>query len=134
MFIVPFYTRTALPSLIKWSLVPITLFLDNRGKQLCETDEPEQWLVDNGFFVKSKWREGKILYVEIDIQSMKLKDFYSFEDVTRVQQKGTEECWRTFFILKAGAGEAPSSTQQWNDCIDETFVEPLETIQKRCMP
>ena len=109
MFIVPFYTRTALPSLIKWSLIPITLFLDNRGKQLCETDEPEQWLVDNSFFVKSKWREGKILYIEIDIQSMKLKEFYSFEEVTRIQQKGTEECWRT-------------------------FVEALETIQKRCMP
>jgi len=134
MFIVPFYTRTALPSLIKWSLIPITLFLDNRGKQLCETDEPEQWLVDNSFFVKSKWREGKILYVEIDIQSMELKEFYSFEEVTRIQQKGTEECWRTFFILKAGTGEAASSTNQWNDCIDETFVEALETIQKRCMP
>jgi hypothetical protein len=134
MFIVPFYTRAALPSLIKWSLVPITLFLDNRGKQLCETDEPEQWLADNSFFVKSKWREGKILYVEIDIQSMELKEFYSFEEVTRIQQKGTEECWRTFFILKAGTGEATSSIKQWNDCIDETFVEALETIQKRCMP
>jgi hypothetical protein len=134
MFIVPFYTRTALPSLIKWSLIPITIFLDNRGKQLCETDEPEQWLVDNSFFVKSKWREGKILYVEIDIQSMELKEFYSFEEVTRIQQKGTEECWRTFFILKAGTGEATSSIKQWNDCIDETFVEALETIQKRCMP
>jgi len=134
MFVVPFYTKSQLPSLIKWSLIPITLFLDNRGKQICETDEPDLWLTENGFSVKSKWREGKILYAEIDIVSTDLKNFYSFEEVTRTQQKGTEECWRTFYLLKAGQGETPSSTNQWNDCIDEVFVEPLTTIQKRCVP
>ena len=55
-------------------------------------------------------------------------------EVTRTQQKGTEECWRTFYLLKAGQGETPSSVNQWNDCIDEVFVEPLATIQKRCVP
>ena len=64
MFVVPFYTKSQLPSLIKWSLVPITLFVDNRGKQICETDEPDLWLAENDFAVKSKWREGKILYVD----------------------------------------------------------------------
>jgi len=115
MFVVPFYTKSQLPSLIKWSLVPITLFLDNRGKQICETDEPDLWLAENGFAVKSKWREGKILYAEIDVVS-------------------TDLCWRTFYLLKAGQGETLSSTNQWNDCIDELFVEPLTTIQKRCVP
>jgi hypothetical protein len=51
MFVVPFYTKPILPSLINWSLQPIALFLENRGKQICETDDPVAWLSENGFFL-----------------------------------------------------------------------------------
>lgn len=102
MFIVPFFKRDPPPSLIQWSLQPMSLFLENRGKSLCSiTDTPEDWLAENGLIVdnNNKWLENNIYYVQICPKKTNLKDFYSFEQVTKVQGKGTEECWRTFHFL-----------------------------------
>jgi hypothetical protein len=131
MFVIPFYTKPILPSLINWSLQPIALFLENRGKQICETDDPVAWLSENGFFLKRSWKESGYFFAEIDSEKTRLQDFYSFEQVTREQQKGTEECWRTFFLLLPGLNETETSIHQWNDCIDDLFLEPLKLIQSR---
>jgi hypothetical protein len=131
MFVVPFFYRTPVQSLIPWSLQPIVLFLENRGKQLCQVESPKEWLTDNGFVVKEKWQKDNILYVQVNPESMKLVDFYSFEQLTVQQQKGTEECWRTFFTMKSS--EDTESSMAWNKNIDKPFLTVIQEIQTKCM-
>jgi hypothetical protein len=130
MFVVPFFCRTPVGSLIPWCLQPIVVFLENRGKQLCQVESPKQWLDENGFVIQQTWQEGDILYAEVRPDSMKLSDFYSFEQLTIQQQKGTEECWRTFFLMKSN--EDPKSSQSWNQLLDSPFFAVLQAIQTKC--
>lgn len=131
MFVVPFFYRTPVESLIPWSLQPIVLFLENRGKQLCQADVPSDWLNENGFVVKKTWQVENTMYVEVDVQKMKLSEFYSFEQVTLQQQKGTEECWRTFFVMKSK--EDLQSSMVWNKLLESPFSNVLQEIQGKCM-
>ena len=130
MFVVPFFCRDPIPSLIPWSLQPIVVFLENRGKQVCSVDSPSEWLNENGFVVKQSWQHANTLFVEVDIQKTRLSDFYSFEQVTNKQQKGTEECWRTFFFMKSE--EDPQSSMAWNKHIEAPFLGFIEEIKEKC--
>lgn len=133
MFVVPFFLRPSLPNIIQWKLVPVTLFLENHGKHFCSVEDPIVWLSENGFHVKQTWHEGKgegkIVFAEIDTEKTKLQDFYSFEQLTKIQEKGTEECWRTFFIMRANDHDK-SSEIPWNENIDTPFDKAIESIQK----
>ncbi len=131
MFVVPFFYRTPVQSLIPWSLQPVVLFLENRGKQLCQVDSPKEWLAENGFVVKDQWQKDNILYVQVIPDSMRLSDFYSFEQLTLQQQRGTEECWRTFFLMKST--EDQKSSMAWNKNIELPFLNVVQEIQMRCM-
>lgn len=71
------------------------------------------------------------MYAEIDSEQMKLSDFYSFEQVTLQQQKGTEECWRTFFLMKSEQ-EDPQSSMVWNKHFESPFSNVLEEIKGKC--
>jgi hypothetical protein len=130
MFVVPFFCRAPIQSLIPWSLQPIVVFLENRGKQLCQVDLPAEWLSENGFSVKNQWKVGDIVYVEVDAEKTALRDFYSFEQLSVQQQKGTEECWRTFFTMKSA--EDTMSSLAWNKNIESPFFDVLQEIQKKC--
>jgi hypothetical protein len=123
MFVVPFYIRPSPKSLIQWSLQPIVLFLDSQGRQICKTDAPLDWLAENGFHTKTTWTQGQTVYAEIDTQQTAVKEYYTFEELTTEQQKGTQECWRTFYVL---TGE---STHHWNECLEEPFKECIDSIQ-----
>ena len=125
MFIVPFLIREVPPTILQWNLQPISLFLENRGRGLCTTDAPEEWLELNGIFAERTWIENDTVYVKVDPSKTKLSDFYSFEQLTKLQTKGTEECWRTFFLLKE---------PNWDSLIDVKIHKTLERIQKNCMP
>ena len=125
MFIVPFIVRDAPPSILQWKLQPISLFLDNRGRALCITDCPEEWLSLNGISVDSIWREKDVIYAMVNEKETKLSDFYSFEQLTKSQSKGTEECWRTFYML---------NEPTWDAMIETPIIEALGSIKKRCMP
>ena len=132
MFIVPFFIREPLKSLCAWKLTPISLFLENRGKnfyQLESSESKEEWLECNGFIAKQSWIEGDCHFVEIDTEKTKLKDFYSFEQLTLQQTKGTEECWKTFFVMKSNK-ENEESTQSWNELIEKPIQEKLNSIQR----
>jgi hypothetical protein len=131
MFVVPFFFRTPAQTLIPWRLQPIVLFLENRGKQMCQVDSPQEWLTENGFVVKNTWQKDTILYIQVVPESMRLADFYSFEQLTVQQQKGTEECWRTFFVMKSTEDE--QSSMAWNKNIEPPFLEVLQEIQTKCM-
>lgn len=128
MFVVPFFLRPALSSLIQWNLVPITLFLENHGKLLCTADDPASWLAENGFAVKQIWKEKDTYFAEVDTAATSLADFYSFEQLTKTQQKGTQECWKTFFIMKSKDNE-PCSETAWNENIESPFDKTLQAIQ-----
>ena len=134
MFIVPFFTTSAPKSLIAWSVQPITLFLDTRGRSLCQTDSPKEWLENNGFVARKTWsqktKEGHFYFEEVDNEKTALAEFYTFEDLTVSQQKGTEECWRTFYLLNTTSGDE-KSTHHWNDCIEDIFQGPLSVIKSR---
>jgi hypothetical protein len=56
-----------------------------------------------------------------------MKDFYSFEQLTKVQKRGTEECWRTFFTMESPANEKHSTTA-WNSCFDDPIRSVLKSI------
>lgn len=133
MFVVPFFFRDPLRSIIQWQIRPITLFLDNHGKHLCSVDNPVSWLSENGFYVKQTWQEGDILFAEIDKEKTALKDFYSFEELTKKQQKGTEECWRTFFLMSTNAAEEKSTEKKWNENFEEIFQRVLYSIEAQCL-
>ena len=127
MFVVPFVLRDSPASLIQWKLRPIVIFLENHGKHLCSTDSPEEWLRENGFVVKRAWREKDNYFAEIDSEKTALRDFYSFEQLTKEQKKGTEECWRTFFWLESPTDEM-GSEKTWNGTLEEPFYKVLESI------
>lgn len=129
MILIPFFIQRSPPSLISWKLQPITLFLENRGKQFCDIENPEHWLQENGFFIKEQWKEGNVMFVEIDTEKTRLCDFYSYDDLTKQQQKGTEECWRTFFLLHSE--EEKDSCKSWNENIDSSFLKVLSNIQTK---
>ena len=135
MFIVPFFIRNPLQSLCAWKLIPIAIFLANRGKTLytlSEDENPDEWLQQNGFVQKSRWKEGDALYVEIDSTKTNCKDFYSFEQVTTVQSKGMEECWKTFFCMKTQEVNDPS-LKSWNELFEPEVFSILQKIKARML-
>ena len=79
----------------------------------------------NGIVGTQTWVEKDTLYVKVDPVQTKLADFYSFEQLTKQQTKGTEECWRTFFLL---------NEPTWDGFFDPTILQALQTIQKKCKP
>lgn len=131
MFIVPFFLRAPLGSIIQWNLVPITLFLENHGKGLCSTENGEEWLCENGFVKKQSWQVKDTLFVEVDETKMNLKEFYSYEQLTLEQKKGTEECWRTFFVMKSIEPDEKSTEKAWNENLENPFSKILEEIQTK---
>jgi hypothetical protein len=131
MFVVPFFLRAPLPSIIQWQLVPITLFLENHGKGLCTAENLEAWLSENGFAKKQSWQVGDTAYVEIDTTKTTLRDFYSFEQLTVEQKKGTEECWRTFFLMKSVSPDEKQSEKAWNENLENPFSKILGEIQRK---
>lgn len=128
MFVVPFILRNELSSLYAWKLRPVLLFLENHGKHICSTDNPDEWLQENGFCVKKSWVYDSIVYAEIDEEKMSMKDFYSFEQLTTIQKRGTEECWRTFYIMESPPNEK-NSEWAWNSLFEESISKVLHTIQ-----
>jgi hypothetical protein len=131
MFIVPFFLRAPIKSIIQWNLVPITLFLENHGKGLCSAESGEEWLSENGFVKKQSWQVNDIYFVEIDTEKTNLKEFYSFEQITFEQKKGTEECWRTFFVMKSVEPEEKSSEKAWNENLENPFSKILLEIRTK---
>jgi hypothetical protein len=131
MFVVPFFLRASLPSVIQWKLVPVTLFLENHGKGLYVVDNADEWLAENGFVVKRQWHEEEIVFAEIDATKTNLSDFYSYEQLTVEQKKGTEECWRTFFVLKTEDPDEKLSEKAWNQNIENPFSKAILAIQRK---
>ena len=131
MFIIPFFLRAPLASIIQWNLVPVTLFLENHGKGLCTAESAEEWLDENGFSAKEIWKKGDTVFVEVDVQRTNLKEFYSFEQLTTEQKRGTEECWRTFFLMKSLSSDEKKSEKAWNENLENPFSKILEEIQAK---
>jgi hypothetical protein len=131
MFVVPFFLRAPLPSIIQWQLVPVTVFLENHGKGLCSAENIDEWLNENGFEKKQRWQVDDTVYVEIDSQKTTLRDFYSFEQLTLQQKRGTEECWRTFFMMKSACADEKQSEKAWNENLENPFSKILSEIQTK---
>jgi hypothetical protein len=132
MFVIPFFIRNPLKSLCAWKLTPISLFLENRGKnfyQLESSESIQEWLECNGFIMKKIWTENDCCFVEIDAEKTRIKDFYSYEQLTLQQTKGTEECWKTFFVMKSDKNDE-NSIQSWNELIEPSIQEKLKSIQR----
>ena len=91
-------------------------------------DEADEWLEANGFVVKQTWIDGSLVFAEIDAEKTNLADFYSFEQLTKTQQKGTQECWRTFYLMKAQPDEV-TSEKAWNENIEDSFSNAIEKIR-----
>lgn len=135
MFIIPFFKREPLKSLSAWKLIPVTIFLENRGKNFYElgpTESLEDWLHYNGFFAKEIWQEENTFFIEMDTEKTKLNDFYSFEQVTITQNKGTEECWKTFFLMTSDKQDE-NSIQSWNELIEKPIQDKLNSIQRHSL-
>ena len=130
MFVIPFILRAPFSSLLRWQLQPVVLFLENHGKQLCSAETPVEWLSENGFSVRRSWVENEYYFAEIDDSKTILKDFYSFEQLTLQQKKGTEECWRTFYMMISPPDEK-GSEKDWNECMEDPFRKVLTQIQAK---
>ncbi len=131
MFVVPFFLRAPLSSIIQWQLVPITVFLENHGKGICTAENVDEWLHENGFQKKKTWQVGDTVYVEIDTTKTTLRDFYSFEQLTVEQKRGTEECWRTFFVMKSISPDEKQSEKAWNENLENPFSKILGEIHTK---
>ena len=135
MFVIPYFVRNTLPSLCAWKLIPITIFLENRGKnlyRLSADENPDDWLEQNGFVKKSSWKDEDYLFVEIDTVKTRCQDFYSFEQITLQQTKGTEDCWRTFFLMKTQE-DNDTSLKSWNELNEPEFLSILQKIKTRML-
>jgi hypothetical protein len=135
MFVVPFFTKPGIPSQIQWALEPIYLFLENRGKNLWTIDASmdeilSEWLPQNGFVVKRSWTDSTRLYVEVDVDQMNLNAFYTFEELTRKQEKGTEECWRPFLCLKCKDSAEEHLDTHWFQGLDPILKDVLFQVNK----
>jgi hypothetical protein len=127
MFIIPYFIRNNYQSVLPIRLVQIVFFLENRGRSLIQMEAKEipEWLAANGFVPKEQKKEGDFFLVEIDTNQTHLPDFYSFEQLTVDQTKGTEECWRSFFWMLS---DEEKELTHWNECLEEPFFKPLEKI------
>lgn len=103
-------------------MTPITLFLENRGKGICKDDSPKEWLELNGIYYEEIWQENDIIFAKVNTEKTNLADFYSFEQLTKVQEKGSEECWRTFFYM---------NEKTWDSIPDPIFSNILQRIISR---
>lgn len=103
-------------------MTPITIFLENRGKGICKDDSPKEWLDLNGIYYDEIWQDGNTVYAKVNVEKTKLSDFYSFEQLTKTQSKGTEECWRTFFYM---------NEKTWDSMPDAVFSNILQKIASR---
>ena len=136
MFVIPYFTKPSIPTVIDWAFIPLYIFLENKGRQLwsCEASEKEivnSILPDNGFQVKKSWKEKDYLYVEIDIEKTNIQNFYSFEEVTQKKEKGTEECWRRFFTFVCKKESEKHLETFWLHNLDSEFIRVLDFISKK---
>ncbi len=136
MFVIPYFTKPTIETTIDWAFLPVYIFLDNKGRQLwlCEESEKEILQVvlpENGFYVKSHWKEGDRLFVEIDTEKTNIQNFYSFEEVTRKKEKGTEECWRRFFVFVCKRESEKHLETFWLHNLEPNFTEVLNSISKK---
>lgn len=122
MLIVPYIVRNPLTSLLDWKLTPVTLFLENRGKSVCKDDSPKEWLELNGIHYDEMWQEKDTVFVKVNTEKTNMSEFYSFEQLTKVQTKGTEECWRTFFVM---------NEKTWDSIPEPIFSNLLQKILSR---
>ncbi len=136
MFVIPYFTKPTIQTTIDWAFLPVYLFLDNKGRQfwICEESENEilqNVLPENGFYMKSYWKKGDKLFVEIDTEKTNIQNFYSFEEVTRKKEKGTEECWRRFFMFLCKKESEKHLETFWLYNLDKSFLEALESISQK---
>ena len=127
MFVIPYFIRNNYQSVLPIRLVQIVLFLENRGRSLIQMEAKEipEWLAANGLVPREQKKEGDYCLIEIDTDHTHLPDFYSFEQLTVDQTKGTEECWRSFFWMLS---QEEKELTHWNECLEEPFFRPLEKI------
>ena len=138
MFVIPYFTKPCLSSTIDWTFLPTYIFLDNRGKQLWTCDESLEEILktilpENGFVYTKYEKQGPYLFVEIDPKATNLKQFYSFEEVTKQKGKGTEECWRRFFLFVCKNPSEKHLETYWLSTVDPEFQALFTYIQKKCM-
>ena len=133
MFVIPYFTKEPIQTTIDWTFVPVYIFLDNKGRQLwnCEESEKEileSILPENGFVVKKFWLEKDSLYVEVDSKKTNIQNFYSFEEVTQKKEKGTEECWRRFFLFVCKRESEQHLETFWLQNLEPQFLLMLKSI------
>ena len=133
MFVIPYFTKPMIPTSIDWAFLPTYVFLDNRGRQLWSCTESkseilETILPENGFVVKRWWMEGDFLFVNVDAEQMNLPNFYSFEEVTQKKEKGTEECWRRFFLFVCKRESEQHLETFWLQNLEPQFLLMLKSI------
>ena len=127
MFVIPFFIRNNLESVLPIRLVQITIFMENRGKNLIQIPEGEieEWLALNGI-VGRVWKQQEYAFIEVDCSKTTLSEFYSFEQLTMEQSKGTEECWRTFYWM---VSKEEKEETHWNECLEEYIRKPFELLE-----
>lgn len=121
---------------IDWAFLPIYIFMENKGKQLWTCDESETEILqhilpNNGFVVNKSWKETDTLFVQIDSKATDLKNFYSFEEVTQKKGKGTEDCWRRFFVFLCKRESEKHLESFWLGNIESEFTRVLHSISKK---
>jgi hypothetical protein len=136
MFVIPYFTKPQIETTIDWAFLPVYLFLDNKGRQLWYCEESEQEILqvilpENGFHIKSHWKQGDRLYVEIDTNLTNIHNFYSFEEVTRKKEKGKEECWRRFFVFVCKKESEKHLETFWFNNLEKNIIEILESISNK---
>lgn len=138
MFVIPYFTKPFLSSTIDWAFLPTYIFLDNKGKQPWTCDESVEEILqtilpDNGFVYTKYEKHGNFLFVEIDSTKTNLQNFYSFEEVTKQKTKGTEECWRRFFLFVCKNPSEKHLETYWLSSMEPDFQTIFAHIQKKCM-
>lgn len=124
MFILPFFLRDPLPSKIgEYAIRPFVLFLENHGRNFCQLEgNAEEWLQENGFVSEDIWHDAEYVYVRINPVKTDLRAFYSYEQLTLEKRSGTEECWRTFYVM---------NDEAWVSFLEEEFRTVLRRLADR---
>lgn len=103
MKLIPFVCQKVETSVVVTS--SFVVFLTEGGKELWEigpetdlTVVRKEYLEDNGFYCYDIWREGELIYAQLNPAKTNFTAFYNWLDLQAMPEKKREDCFRMFII------------------------------------
>ena len=137
MFIIPYILQPAKISQTEFALSTLWVFMSDGGKTIWETDEDtcseeeilEEYILANGFKGRALGVKDGCYLFEVDDETTKLSEFYSWTDFTKKEEEPSGYTWRPFFWID-DAEPSNSDNWGWEKEADGMSIEKFGTVKR----